>query len=56
MHLLQFANRDSGNIGKPRHPSPVKQQLGIRVTEALNHRNIVTRFDINVKCYVFKNS
>ena len=56
MHLLQFTNRHSRNIGKSRYPPSVKQQFGIRVTEALNHVVIVTSFDTNVKCYVFKYS
>lgn len=56
MYLLQFPYRHGCNVCKPRYPSPVKQQFGIRVAEALNHDNIVTSFDNNVKCYVLINS
>jgi hypothetical protein len=56
MYLLQFPNSHGCNVRKPCHPSPVKQQFGVRVAEALNHADIVTSFGINVKCYVLINS
>ena len=56
MYLLQFPNRHGCNVCKPCYPSPVKQQFGIGVAEALNHADIVTSFGINVKCYVLINS